>query len=334
MSLLAGHPWFELTVLTSRRGAGLRYGEAVRWVLDTPLPQEAADIELSPTKPEAVREAELVFVALPSEAAAGIEVELAKMGKVVVSNASIYRLDSDVPLLNPEVNWDHIKLLDVQRRLRGWRGALLKVPNCTTSILTLSLKPLADLAGLESVTAVTMQSISGAGFSGVPGYMITDNIVPFIEGEEEKVSRETLKIMASLGPEGLREPEMLVTATTTRVPVLDGHLEVVYASYRRDVELQEVIDSWTSWRSTPQELSLPTAPEAPVVYVKERDRPQPRLDRMAGRGMSVVVGRAEKPFKGKKLLRYVVLGHNTIRGAAGNGVLIAELYYKLYEPSV
>jgi aspartate-semialdehyde dehydrogenase len=329
VALLARHPWFRLeAVAASERRVGERYGESVEWYIEEPLPEEAAGLELRPPRPESFRDVEFVFVALPKEAAAPLEPELARMGKVVVSNASVYRMEPDVPLLNPEANWEHIRLLEEQRRRRGWSGAILKVPNCTTAVLTLSLAPLHAAYGVREVYMTSMQAISGAGFRGVPGYAIVDNIIPFIRGEEEKVVRETNKILGRLEGGEVKPAGIEVVATTTRVPVLDGHLESVVARLGAEPSLEEVVETWRSWRSKPQELGLPTAPQQPVVVRREQDRPQPRLDRKEGRGMSVVVGRPMLAKPG--LLRYLVLGHNTVRGAAGTGVLIAELYAKLY----
>lgn len=331
--LLTRHPWFQLEAVTaSERRVGKRYGETVEWYIDEPFPEEAAGLGIRPTKAEALRDVDLVFVALPKEVAGEIELELARMGKIVVSNANVFRMEPDVPLLNPEANWEHIRLVELQRKRRGWRGAIMKVPNCTTAVLTLSLKPIMDRYGLEEVYMTSMQAISGAGFSGVPGYAITDNILPFIKGEEEKVVRESRKILGRLEDGEVKYADFRVVATTTRVPVLDGHLESVVAKLSKTPGgIEEVLETWDTWRSMPQELRLPTAPEKPVVVRREPNRPQPRLDRKTGRGMSVVVGRAALPFEGEPLLRYMVLGHNTLRGAAGTGVLIAELYYKLVE---
>ena len=323
--LLAGHPWFEVvSVAASSRRAGRRYGETVSWVLGGDPPEAVAELEVKPVTPEAAGDAEIVFIALPKEVAAGVEVELARRGKIVVSNAGIYRLEPDIPLLNPEVNHEHIELLRMQQRRRGWRGAILKVPNCTTAILTLTLKPLYDAYGLRRVFMVSMQAISGAGYAGVPAYAITDNIIPHIPGEEEKVRRETRKILGRLEGDTVKPAEVEVYPTTTRVPVLDGHTEAVYAETARPVDAEEaarIMEGWSPLRG----MGLPTAPHQPIIVRREEDRPQPRLDRMAGRGMSVTVGRLEA--RGNTL-RYVALGHNTIRGAAGTGVLIAELYLK------
>jgi len=328
VSLLASHPWFELVAITaSSERAGRKYGEAVQWLLETPMPSSVAGLELLETRPESVEGAEVVFVALPKEAAMEIEPELARRGKIVVSNASNYRMEPDIPLLNPEVNWGHMGLVEEQRKRRGWSGAILKVPNCSTAVLTLSLKPLLDRFGLREIHVTTMQAISGAGLRGVPGYAIVDNIIPFIRNEEEKIINETRKILGSLRDGAIDYLGVEIYATTTRVPVLDGHLESVHVVLEREPSSEnEVEEAFESWRPRPQELGLPTAPEKPVIVRREQDRPQPRLDRLNGRGMSVTVGRIRLR---RRVLQYLVLGHNTIRGAAGTGVLIAELYYRL-----
>jgi aspartate-semialdehyde dehydrogenase len=335
VALLENHPWFRLEALAaSERRVGKKYGETVEWYIDEPFPREAAGLELRPPRPESFRDVDVVFVALPKEVAGPIEIELARMGKIVVSNANVYRMEPDVPLLNPEVNWEHIYLVETQRRRRGWSGAIMKVPNCTTAVLTLSLAPLMARYGLQEVYMTSMQAISGAGFRGVPGYAIVDNIVPYIRGEEEKVVRESRKILGTLREGEVEPARFRVIATTTRVPVLDGHLEsVVTRLGKRPGSVEEAMATWEEWRSKPQELRLPTAPEKPVVVRREPDRPQPRLDRKTGRGMSVVVGRPLLA-EDEPILRYLVLGHNTLRGAAGTGVLIAELYYRLIEQTI
>ena len=334
VSLLAGHPWFELAAVTaSEARRGRPYGEEVNWVLGPEVPREARDLVLRATRPEELDDVELVFVALPKNVAARIEGELAERGKIVVSNASNMRLEPDIPLLNPEVNHEHIRLLEAQAKRRGWRGAILKVPNCSTAVLTLAVKPIVDAYGVEEVHVTTLQAISGAGYSGVTGYQITDNVIPYIRGEEEKLQRESRKILGRLtredGMPRVEEYDARVYATTTRVPVLDGHLESIHLVLEgRPGSREEVEEVLSNYRSLPQELELPTAPEKPVVVRSEPDRPQPRLDRMNGKGMSVTIGRVRLDGR---ILRLVALGHNTIRGAAGTGVLIAELYYRLYE---
>jgi aspartate-semialdehyde dehydrogenase len=212
------------------------------------------------------------------------------------------------------VNPDDLSLVERQREGRGWRGAVVKKPNCTTTILNLPLKPVLDEWGIERVHVVTMQALSGAGYSGVPSVAIADNLIPFIRGEEEKVVGETRKILKA---------DFEIYATTTRVNVVDGHTEVVYVDTRRDFDVSAVAEVLERFRGPPQELKLPTAPERPIEVRRQADRPQPRLDRLAGRGMAVVVGRIRRLAPRK--LSFVVLGHNTIRGAAGNSILTAEL---------
>ena len=331
ISILSNHPWFKIEYLgASERSKGMRYGDAVTWVISDSPPNEVAEMVVGGVR-EVPRNIEIVFSALPSDVAKDVEVDLAKRGFVVVSNASPLRLEKDIPLLNPEVNYEHIRLLSKQKRLRGWAGAILKNPNCTTAILTLSLAPIYEEFGLDELLVTTMQSISGAGLKGVPGYVITDNIVPYISKEEFKVTHETRKILGRYENGEVKPLDLNIAVTTTRVPVLDGHLEVVYAKLRKQSDVQSVIDVMSKFKSLPQELKLPTAPRKPIIVRKEADRPQPRLDRLAGNGMSVSVGRVDiMNHLSSDWLRYVVLGHNTIRGAAGAAVLIAELYVKLF----
>lgn len=334
ISILSRHPWFEIVALTaSSRSAGFRYGDVVRWVLESQPPSEVLDMRLEPLDPSIIESyrPDIVFSALPSEVY-DVELELARRGLPVVSNSSPLRLEPDIPLLNPEVNADHIEVLDVQRERRGWRGFIVKVPNCTTAILTLSLKPIHDEFGVRRVVVSTMQAISGAGLTGLPAMLIQDNVIPYIEGEEEKVERETLKIMGEVSSDGIRfNSEIAVTASCHRVPVLEGHMEAVFVETKTKASVDDVIKAMEEFRGNKiRGLNLPSAPAKPIVVRREKDRPQTRLDRMEGNGMSVVVGRVreDKVVNG---IKYIVLGHNTIRGAAGTGVLIAELlaYRKL-----
>lgn len=317
VQLLAEHPWFELVgVAASERSAGRKYGE-INWVLESPMPERAAELRIDKLDVDAVPKVDVVFSALPSDVAAKVEPELAKRGHLVVSNSSNMRLEPDVPLIIPEVNPDDLALIREQRIRRGWSGAVLKKPNCSTTILDLPLKPILDEFGVSRIHVATMQAVTGAGYSGVPSVAIIDNLIPYIKGEEEKIVNETKKIF---------KRDLEVYATTTRVPVLDGHTEVIYVDTVKDFDVEAVVEAMAKFRGLPQELGLPTAPPQPVVPVAGADRPQPRLDRMAGRGMSVVVGRVRK--LGPKKLAFVALGHNTIRGAAGNAVLAAELLLK------
>jgi len=319
VQLLNDHPWFEITTLTgSERSAGMRYGEAANWKMETRLKERIAELTIQPSNPKEV-DAEVVFSALPADQAVGTEEAFARAGYAVVSNASAYRMEADVPLLNPEANFNHLKLIDEQRHKRRWDGALVTNPNCTTAVLSLSLKPIFDKFGLKNVVMSSMQAVSGAGYPGVASLDIIDNVIPFIKDEEEKVQRETQKILGNVG----HSAEFNLSASCHRVPVIDGHTEAVFVQTVKPSTPEQVVDCMAEFAAEPQELKLPSAPERPIIVRSEQDRPQPRFDRNEGRGMSVVVGRVRKDpvFDGVK---YVALGHNTVRGAAGCAVLIAE----------
>ncbi|MEM2020895.1 MAG: aspartate-semialdehyde dehydrogenase [Zestosphaera sp.] len=328
VTLLANHPWFELTTLTASEGSvGRRYVDVVRWLVEKPIPEELCNVTLAALNADAlVRDGvEIAFSALPTEVARKVEVELARKGVVVISNASSMRLEPDIPLVNPEVNADHLGVIEQQRRIRSWDGALIKIPNCTTAILTLSLKPLMDEFGVNVVIASSMQAVSGAGLSGLPSMLIIDNLIPYIEGEEEKIESESRKILGSLGHRSIELSDVIISTSCHRVMVLEGHTIAVFAGLRRDSSPEEVLRAMSEFRTNKiKDLKLPTAPERPIVIRNEPDRPQPRLDRLEGGGMSVVVGRVrgDAALRGVK---YEVLGHNTVRGAAGTGVLIAEV---------
>jgi aspartate-semialdehyde dehydrogenase len=331
VELLADHPFFEIVALTaSSKSAGKKYREATRWVLGPYFPEAVRDLEVLETSPEAVRRCgynvDLVFSALPSEVAKELEPAFAKEGFNVVSNASAMRMFNDVPLVVPEINPDHLHLIHVQRRKRGWKGLIVTNPNCSTIILTLTLKPIADYAGVETVHVTTMQAVSGAGFSGVASMAIIDNVIPFIAKEEEKIQTESLKILGKLVEDSVKFADIAISASCNRVCVLDGHLESVFVKLKRNADLEELKDALRSFKGLPQELKLPTAPPSPIIVREEEDRPQPRLDREVHKGMSVVVGRLRYGKDG--WLKYMVLGNNVVRGAAGNSVLIGELMAK------
>lgn len=323
IQLLSGHPWFEVSVVAaSERSTGLTYAEAAKWRLQIPIPEGVSNLDVVDIEPKAVRNVEdvdVVFSALPSDVAGKAEESFAEAGYVVVSNASSHRMDPDVPLLNPEVNCDHISLIDEQRRRRKWDGLIVTNPNCSATVLTLSMKPIYDDFGIERMIVSTMQAISGAGYPGVASLDIVDNVIPFINGEEEKMETETLKIFGSPS----KPADFKISASCHRVPTLDGHMEAVFIETKREADPESVMRAMEKFVGEPQKLKLPTAPANPVVVTHSEDRPQTRLDRMAGGGMSVVVGRVRKDsvLNGVK---YMVLGHNTIRGAAGCGVLNAE----------
>jgi aspartate-semialdehyde dehydrogenase len=318
---LAGHPWFRPVWLgASERSEGKTYGEAATWRLASQLPDELRDITVDSCTPG--RGPHLMFSALDANAAKDIEPAFAQAGHLVISNARSYRMDPLVPLLIPEINADHLSLLPAQRRERGWSGAIVTNPNCSTVVLSLALAPLRQF-GLKSAMVTTLQAVSGAGYPGVASLDILGNVVPAISGEEEKMESETQKILGSLNGNGVAPHPVVVSAQTTRVPVIDGHTESVSVAFDSKPAIEDVIEALRSFRGRPQELQLPTAPPNPVVWMQQNDRPQPRLDAERGGGMTVSVGRVRKC----RVLdvKFVALGHNTIRGAAGAAVLNAEL---------
>jgi aspartate-semialdehyde dehydrogenase len=321
--LLQGHPWFEVTALAaSSRSAGKPYGEACHWVAPGEMPPTLRDQLVQAITPGI--DCRVVFSALPSTVAGTIEEELASAGFAVFSKASNHRMDPDVPLLTLEINADHVALIETQRRRRGWdRGFIVADPNCSTVGLVMSIKPLYDRFGVEEAMVTTMQALSGAGYPGVPSLDILDNVIPYIGGEEEKMETEPLKILGQLEGDQIRPAQFPISAQCNRVNVFDGHLEAISVRLGREASPEEIVEAWESFRGLPQELNLPSAPEQPVVVRSEPDRPQPRLDRDAGKGMSVTVGRLRPcPIFGWKFLALV---HNTMRGAAAASILDAEL---------
>lgn len=323
VELLARHPWFQVAELAaSDRSAGRPYGAAVGWKISAAPPAEAAGLVLKGL--DDPLESPILFSALPGEVAGPVEERLAAAGHAVFSNARNHRMAPDVPLMIPEVNPDHAAMIRHQRCVRGWgRGLLVTNPNCSTIHLTLALKPLQDRFGLKAVLVTTLQALSGAGYPGVPSLDALDNVVPYIGGEEEKMASEPLKLLGELRDTTFVDADIVISATCTRVAVRDGHTESVSLALRTLASLEEVTAALADFRARPQELGLPSAPARPVVVLPGQDRPQPYLDRMAERGMATVVGRLRPcPVLDYKL---VLLGHNTIRGAAGASILNAEL---------
>jgi len=327
-SFLSEHPWFELTYLgASKKSEGKKYGDALRG--SPPLPIKEDILEMKVENVENVpKDVKILFSALPSNVALEYELKYVKKGYVIISNASPLRLEDDIPLVNPEVNLEHLELINIQKKRRKWKGLLVKNPNCTTAILTLTLKPILDRFGIKRVLVTTMQGLSGAGYPGVSALDIIDNIVPYIKDEEYKVENETLKILGILINGKIQKAPLKVSATCTRVPVLHGHLESIYVETVKDVNLEDIISAFKEFRGRPQELKLPSAPSRPIVVREEEDRPQPRLDRLVERGLSVVVGRIRKDYA-LNGIKYLALGHNLVRGAAGIAVLIAEALLRL-----
>ncbi|MEO8681743.1 MAG: aspartate-semialdehyde dehydrogenase [Vicinamibacterales bacterium] len=321
VSRLARHPWFRLTWLAaSERSQGKLYGEIAPWRLASPMPGSSAERIVEPCVPG--RGPKVVFSGLDASVAGDIEGAFAAAGHVVVSNARNFRMDPLVPLLIPEVNADHLKILDEQRKEKGWPGAIVTNPNCSTVVLAMALAPLRPF-GITRVIVSTMQAVSGAGYPGVPSLDILGNVVPYIGGEEEKMESETLKI---LGGDGGRSPYgAVISAHTNRVAVIDGHTMTVSAELRTRPSIDEIAEAMREFKGRPQELWLPSAPQPPLVVMSESNRPQPRLDADLGNGMAVSIGRL-RPCP-VFTARFVALGHNTVRGAAGAAILNAELMH-------
>ena len=318
VQLLDGHPWFRVSGLAaSERSAGQAYGKAARWFLPEPIPEWARTMEVVPCRPGI--DARLAFSGLDASVAGGIEEEFARAGCAVVSNSRNHRMDPDVPLLVPEVNADHLELVETQKR--RWRGGgfIVTNPNCSTVGLALSIAPLYRAFGIKRLVVATLQAISGAGYPGVASVDILDNIIPYIGNEEEKMESETLKILGT--PKG--PAAFGVSAHCHRVHVSDGHTLAVSVETEQRTTPEEATRILREFRSSLAPLGLPSLPERPIEVRDEPDRPQPKHDRMAGKGMTISVGRVRPcPVLG---LKYVALVHNTIRGAAGAAILNAEL---------
>jgi aspartate-semialdehyde dehydrogenase len=328
IQLLADHPYFEIGALTaSDRSAGKRYADAAKWLLRGGMPATVEGMMLIPTDADAIpAEVRLLFSALPGSAAGQVESELAAAGFAVCSNASAHRMDADVPLLIPDVNPEHTALIPIQQRVRGWRGFIVTNPNCTTTHLVCALKPLQDAFGLRAVSIVSMQALSGAGYPGVPALDILDNVIPFIGGEEGKLESEPQKLLGTFAQDAIAPADFVVSAQCNRVAVRNGHLEAVSVKLKRPATIEEVAAAFIGYRGEPQRLGLPSAPDPAIILHTADDRPQPRLDRLAGNGMATSVGRLRPdPLFDYK---FIVLGHNTIRGASGGAILNAELLHR------
>ncbi|MDF1502055.1 aspartate-semialdehyde dehydrogenase [Roseisolibacter sp. H3M3-2] len=324
--LLEGHPWFEVIELAaSERSAGRPYGEAARWI-EGQMPERLRHVVVLPCDPTAVS-APIVFSALDSGVAGAVEPAFAAAGRLVFSNAKNYRMAPDVPLLIPEVNWEQVGLLARQRRERGWSGGLITNANCSVTVAALALAPLHHAFGVERVFAATMQAVSGAGYPGVPSLDILGNAIPYIADEEPKIEAELRKLLGRVQEDAVVEPAIRVSAHANRVPVEHGHTICLSVGFVRRPSPEDVVEALRAWRG-PEGLAgyleaCPTAPARPIVVTDAPDRPQPRRDVHAGRGMAVTVGRVrEDTLLDVKL---VAMGHNTVRGAAGGSILNAEL---------
>jgi len=330
IQLLHNHPWFEIAWLAaSDRSAGKTYAEACRWKLDTPLPPKIAAMTLMPNVPEGTPTGELpkiIFAALDSDVAYELEPKFAAAGCAVISNSSAFRMTTDVPLVVPEVNADHLELIEQQSWRKESGGYIVTNPNCCAIGLVMALKPLEERFGIDRLFVSTMQAISGAGYPGVASLDILGNVIPFIKNEEEKLQEECGKLLGSLAGDHIQMVDAKLSAHCNRVAVEDGHTECVSIKLKTPASYEQVLAAWSEFRPLAgihEGQPLPSAPDLPVEYEDAIDRPQPRLDRMRGKGMAATVGRLRPCtlFDWK----FVVLSHNTIRGAAGAAVLNAEI---------
>jgi aspartate-semialdehyde dehydrogenase len=321
IKFLQGHPWFDLKWLgASDRSAGKKYKDAMNWNLAGSTPDSVAGVTVEECKPG--NAPQLLFSAMDASIATEIEQAFAQAGHVVVSNSRNHRMDTDVPLLVPEINPDHLKLVPGQQRARGWKGQIVTNPNCSTIVLTMGLAPLKQF-GITKIVATTMQAISGAGYPGVPSMDIVGNVIPFIGNEEEKMEQETQKIMGEFRGDHIEPLPARMSAHCNRVAVVDGHTVTISVEFSSKPSATDVRHAFDAFTALPQERRLPSAPSRPVIYMEEANRPQPRKDAERERGMAAFVGRLRAcPVLDYK---FVALGHNTIRGAAGAAVLNAEL---------
>ncbi|MBE2195963.1 MAG: aspartate-semialdehyde dehydrogenase [Anaerolinea sp.] len=320
IQLLAAHPWFRVAeVAASDRSAGKRYAEATRWVLPGEPPTEIANLTVLPL--DAAFKSPIVMSALPGDVAKTLEPTLAAAGHLVSSNTSANRMQTDVPLLLPEINADHVRLVDAQRR-KGWAGALVTMSNCTIVGTVVALAPLREF-GIERISLVSMQAISGSGYPGVASFDILDNVLPYIGGEEEKVETEPQKILGALTQDKIVHLETRISAACNRVPVMDGHTVCVSVGFKHKPTLAQIREAWENYQGHDLARELPSLPKPVITYSEGADRPQPRRDRDAGGGMTTTIGRLREC----SLLDYkfVTLSHNTVRGAAGGAILNAEL---------
>jgi aspartate-semialdehyde dehydrogenase len=321
--LLAEHPWFRLAeVAASERSAGRPYGEAAHWIGADQVPDSVRGMTVLECDPAAVT-APIVFSALDASVARDVEAAFARAGRLVLSNAKSFRMDDDVPLVIPEVNADHLALLDVQRRTRGWTGAIVTNANCSSIVAVMALAPLHRAFGITRMFVSTMQAVSGAGYPGVASLDILGNVIPFIKDEEGKIQTEILKMLGTLDGERVVPAATRISAHANRVPVENGHTICMSLDFERPVTPAEAVAVMREWTGDEACRGLPSAPDRPLVVTDAPDRPQPRCDVDRGGGMTVTVGRVrEDPLFSIKL---VASGHNTVRGAAGASVLNAEL---------
>jgi len=322
IALLAEHPWFDVTaVAASKRSVDKTYGEATHWLQDGPLPESIRELPVQACRP--ALDCQIVFSGLDASVAGEVEAEFAGAGYAVFSNARNHRLDDDVPLVIADINAEHLDLIEPQMKERDWPGFIVTNPNCSTIFLAMALAPLHQAFGVEQVMVVTLQAISGAGYPGIASLDILGNVVPFIAGEEEKIEVETRKILGEARGETVELADFAISAQATRVPVEDGHTECVSVKLKQPASVEEIQECYAAFRGLPQDLNLPSAPAQPMIVMLENDRPQPKRDVMYAKGMATLIGRIRPcPILD---YRFIVLGHNTIRGAAGASILNAEL---------
>ncbi|HEX4322607.1 MAG TPA: aspartate-semialdehyde dehydrogenase [Acidobacteriaceae bacterium] len=325
IQLLENHPWFQITWLAaSDRSSGKRYEDAAKWRLDTPCPERIAKLTISPADPEGAPK--IIFAALDTDIARELEPRFAAAGCAVVSNSSAFRMHPNVPLVIPEVNADHLHLIEDQEWRKDSGGYIVTNPNCSAIGLVMALKPIEERFGIEQIFVTTMQAVSGAGYPGVPSMDILGNVVPFIKNEEEKMEAETLKLLGSLQGDAIAPLAARMSAHCNRVAVEDGHTESVSIKLKRPATREEMLAAWAEFQPLKGQ-DLPTAPAQPVEWIAAEDRPQPRLDKNRGNGMAASVGRL-RPC-GLLDWKFTVLSHNTIRGAAGAAIVNAELLLSL-----
>jgi aspartate-semialdehyde dehydrogenase len=325
--ILSSHPYLELVKVSASPGKiGRKYKDAVKWIEPVDIPENVRDLPIVSTNYEDHKDVDVVLSALPNELAEGIELELVKQGKIVVSNASPFRMDPDVPLINPEVNWEHLELLKTQQQKKGWKGLLVKNPNCTAAIMSMPIKPLLDIAVKSKIVITTLQAVSGAGYNGLPFMAIEGNIIPYIKGEEDKIAKELTKLNGKLQDHQIIPAPLDSSVTSIRVPTRVGHMGVINLITNEKIDVDEVKKTLRNFRSLPQIKNLPTAPKTPIIIKDEEDRPQPLLDVGAENGMAVTVGRIRHEGN---VLRLIVLGDNLVRGAAGITILTVEVMKEL-----
>jgi aspartate semialdehyde dehydrogenase (EC 1.2.1.11) len=327
VKLLSKHPYLELVkVSASPSKIGKKYKDSVKWIESGDIPENVKDLPIVSTNYEDHKDVDIVLSALPNELAESIELELVKNGKIVVSNASPFRMDPDVPLINPEVNWEHLELLKVQQKKKGWKGLLVKNPNCTAAIMSMPLKPLLDIAEKSKILITTLQAVSGAGYNGISFMSIEGNIIPYIKGEEDKIAKELTKLNGKFEGQQIIPASLDTSVTSIRVPTRVGHMGVINILTNEKVNIEEIKQRFRNFKSLPQIKNLPTAPKSPMIVRDEEDRPQPMLDVSAENGMAITVGRIRHE---NNVLRLIVLGDNLVRGAAGITILTVEVMKEL-----